>query len=396
MGESFVESNLMRTLIQGGRLLTPQQTLDHHVLVIEDGRIRAVEPEGQVSTSPGEDSRVIDSEGMLVAPGMIDAHVHGAVGCDTMDATPEALGKIGAFFLRQGVTSYLPTTITNSPESTWRAIDNVTQYRREAEGAVPLGLHLEGPYLGYKNRGAQPAEWLRNPDPAEYQAWFETDFIRLVTLAPEIPGALDLIRTGVPLGVRFSAGHTEANFEQMRLAADAGLTQATHTFNGMTGLHHREPGTVGAILTDDRIYAEVIADGIHLHPAVLGLVFRAKGPERTILVTDAMRATGMVDGEYDLGGQIVTVREGVARTAAGGLAGSTLTMASAIKNAQRVGREIGLTLNEVLAMATATPAQALGLEGRKGSLRPGGDADIILMDGELNIQHVLVGGKLIW
>jgi N-acetylglucosamine-6-phosphate deacetylase len=303
---------------------------------------------------------------------------------------------MGEFYLRQGVTSYLPTTITATPEATWRAIENALQNRKASAGARPLGLHLEGPYLGHKNRGAQPPEWLRNPDPAEYRPWFETGYIRLMTLAPEIPGALDLIRAGVEYGVRFSAGHTEADIRVMRQAADAGLTQATHTFNGMTGLHHREPGTVGAILTDDRIYAEAIADGIHLHPAVLGLIVRAKGPSRTILVTDAMRAAGMQDGDYDLGGQTVHVREGIARTASGSLAGSTLRMIDALRNAFRFGQEhAGLTLNGAVQMATATPAEALGLAGRKGTIQPGADADIVLLDAGLNVQHVMVGGKLI-
>ncbi len=386
----------MRTLIRGGRILTPHQTLEHSVLVLENGRIAAIEPEDQVSEFPGE-AEVIEARGLWVAPGMLDLHVHGAVGSDTMDASIEGLRKMSAYFLRQGVTAYLPTTITQTAEAIRRAIDSVIECSRASEGAQPLGLHLEGPYLGHKNRGAQAPDWLRNPDPAEYRSWFETGFVRLVTLAPELPGALELIREGVRAGVRTSAGHTEAGYSQMRRAAGAGLTQATHTFNGMTGLHHREPGTVGAILTDDRIYAEVIADGVHLHPAVLGLVFRVKGPERTLLVTDAMRATGMEDGEYELGGQMMTVRGGVARTPTGGLAGSTLTMAQALKNAVRFGgAQAGLTLNQALAMATATPAEALGLAGRKGSLRPGADADIILLDGDLNLQQALVGGRTAW
>jgi len=383
----------MRTLIRGGRILTPHQTLEHSVLVLENGRIAAIEPEDQVSSEPGE-AEVIEAAGLWVAPGMIDLHVHGAVGCDTMDASIAGLCKMSAYFLRQGVTAYLPTTITQTADAIRRAIDSVVEFSRAPEGARPLGLHLEGPYLAYKNRGAQAPDWLRNPDPAEYRPWFESGFVRLVTLAPELPGALELIRAAVRAGVRTSAGHTEASFEQMRRAAGAGLTQATHTFNGMTGLHHREPGTVGAVLTDDRIYAEVIADGVHLHPAVLGLVFRVKGPERALLVTDAMRATGMEDGEYELGGQMMTVRGGVARTPTGGLAGSTLTMAQALKNAVRFGGvEAGLTLNQALAMATSTPAEALGLGGRKGCLCPGADADIILLDADLNLQLALVGGS---
>jgi N-acetylglucosamine-6-phosphate deacetylase len=386
----------MQTFIRGGTILTPQQTIENSVVVIDGERIVGIEPERQVADTPAE-GRVIDAGGSWVTPGLIDVHVHGSVGHDTMDASPKSLDKMGKFYLQQGVSSFLPTTITASPEATWRAIENAVQHRQVDTGAQPLGLHLEGPYLGYKTRGAQPPEWLRNPDPTEYRTWFETGCIRLVTLAPEIPGALDMIRTGVEYGVRFSAGHTEADFGVLRRAADAGLTQATHTFNGMTGLHHREPGTIGAVLTDDRIYAEVIADGIHLHPAVLGLVIRAKSPGRTILVTDAMRAVGMEDGDYDLGGQIVHVREGIARTEAGSLAGSTLKMIEALRNAFEFGQEhAGLTLNQAVQMATATPAEALGLAGRKGTIQPGADADIIVLDAGFNIQHVMVGGRLVW
>lgn len=385
----------MRVMFRGGHILTPDQTIEDSALVVENGKVSAIEPERQISENP-VDVQVIDASGTLVAPGLIDVHVHGSMGSDVMDATQEALYQMENFFLKQGVTAYLPTTLTASPEAITLAIETVSSRGSTSAGAVPLGVHLEGPYVSHAYRGAQPVQWLRNPDPEEYRAWFSTGLIRLVTLAPELPGAAEMIEEGTRQGVRFSAGHTEATFEEMRRAADAGLSQATHTFNGMVGLHHREPGTVGAILLDDRITAEVIADGIHLHPAVIGLILRAKGIDRTVLVTDAMRATGLEDGDYQLGDQIVHVKAGIARTAAGGLAGSTLTLNRAIRNTVQYAREYaGLTVNQVLTMATRTPARLLGLEGKKGTLAPGSDADVVLFDSQFQVKSVMVAGKIV-
>jgi len=381
----------MRTWIYGGRIITPAHTIDDSVLIIENGKISAIEARRQVATQPPE-TELIDAEGLLVLPGLIDIHVHGGAGSDTMDATPQSLAQMSTFFLQHGVTAYLPTTITHQGEAIDRALENVSSSPVNTGGAQPLGLHMEGPYLNRANRGAQPPGWLRDPDPAEYCRWLDTGVVRSVTLAPELPGALEFIQEGARRGVRFSAGHTAATFAQMQQAADVGLSLTTHTFNGMPGLHHREPGVVGAALTDERIYCEVIADGIHVHPAVLRLLVRAKGVERVVLVTDAMRAAGLADGEYDLGGQIVSVRAGVARTATGELAGSTLTLDSAVRNIQRFD---GVTLNQAVAMATATPAAALGLSGRKGAIQPGADADILLVDSNLNVKAVLLGGKRI-
>lgn len=380
----------MPTWIKAGRILTPTNTLDEAVVIVDGGQIAAIEPRGALAGSP-PGVEVIDARAYWVIPGLIDVHVHGGAGSDTMDATPEAFEAVARFCLLHGVTSFLPTTITSSPEAIRQAIENVAACGPVPGGARSLGLHLEGPYLGHANRGAQPARWLRPPDPAEYMPWFDSGHVRLMTLAPELPGAQDCIRAGRARGVRFSAGHTEARYADMVAAAGAGLDQATHTFNGMLGVHHREPGTAGAVLVDDRIYAEVIADGVHVHPAILQLIVRAKGTARTILVTDAMRAAGMPDGVYDLGGQETTVSGGIARTAVGGLAGSTLTLNRAVRNAAEF---TGLPLGQALAMATTTPAASLGLAGRKGTLQPGADADLVIVDAELNVAAAMVAGRL--
>ena len=373
----------MRTIIRGGRVLTPDETLDGHAVIIQDGHIEGVSRD----VLPAAD-RVIDATGLRVIPGLIDLHVHGAVGCDVMDATPRALTAMEEFFLRHGVTAYLATTITASPASLNAAIAVVASPRTRG-GTQPLGVHLEGPYVAAAQRGAQPLAWLRAPDPLEYEAWFDSGAVRLITLAPELSGAAELIARATRRGVHVSAGHTEATYDQIRQAVEWGVRHSTHTFNRMSGLHHRQPGAVGAALTDDRIYAELIADGVHLHPAVVCLVVRAKGIDRITLVTDAMRATGLRDGAYDLGGQTIDVRDGVARTDTGALAGSTLTLNVAVRNVQRFAQ---LTPNQALAMATRVPAEALDLAGRKGVLRPGADADVVLVDEEWNVHAAIVGG----
>lgn len=380
----------MRTLIVGGTLLTPQDSLPDHTLVIEDGRILAIEPGRPPAGSQAE---VIDAAGLFIAPGLIDLHVHGAMGHDPMQATHAAIHGMARFFARHGVTSYLPTTLAAAPADILAAVTNVAGCPQPPDGAQHLGVHVEGPYLNPDHRGAQPREHLRDPGPAEYQAWLDSGAARLITVAPERPGALELIERGVARGAHFAVGHSGASYEQVLAAADRGLRQATHTFNGMLGLNHRLPGTVGGVLADDRIYAQVIADGVHLHSAVVKLIVRAKGVGRTILITDATSPTGLPDGEYRLTGLTIRLCQGVSRTPSGGLAGSTLTMDAAVRNAVEFA---GVTLNEALAMASAVPAEAMGWTGHKGVLAPGADADLVLLDGALEVRMTLVAGRTVY
>jgi N-acetylglucosamine-6-phosphate deacetylase len=379
----------MDTWILGGIIITPTHIMKDHIIMIHRGKIEKIEPLYQVN---GQTSGVwkIDAKGLYVLPGLIDIHTHGGAGSDTMDATPQAIDVMSGFFLEHGVTSYLATTITSSPEAIRRAIDNLNACRATLQKTAMLGAHIEGPYLSREYKGAQPEEWLRYPDPIEYRYWLNSGIIKLITVAPELPGVLDLIRQGVDEGVLFSVGHTNATYQQVVEAADVGLNQSTHTFNGMRGLNHHEPGAVGAVLSDDRIYCELIADGIHIHPAILRLLVKVKGIERTILVTDSIRATGLGDGEYRLGDHNVVVKDGVARTTLGGLAGSTLTLNQAIKNMMRF---CGLTISQAVAMATLTPATALGISEHKGAIKPGMDADLVLADADLDVKMAFIHGE---
>jgi N-acetylglucosamine-6-phosphate deacetylase len=234
---------------------------------------------------------------------------------------------------------------------------------------------------------------LRPADIKEYKLWLENGQVRLITVAPEVEGVLGLIEAGTEEGIEFAAGHSAASFEQMRLAIDQGLHQVTHTFNGMPPLHHRTPGVLGAALSEERLRCQIIADGVHVHPAVVKLLVKSKGVDRTILITDAMCATGLQDGDYALGDQQVQVRGGVARTQAGGLAGSTLTLDQALRNIMQFA---GLSFQEALPMATRVPAAAMNWEGKKGVIAPNADADILIMDDRYQVRLTMIGGRVVY
>jgi N-acetylglucosamine-6-phosphate deacetylase len=335
-----------------------------------------------------------DLAGRLLAPGLMDIHAHGALGCDAMDANPAALRRMAGYYAQHGVTSFLATTMTAPHAEIMAALDVILQVMQEGTGGAELlGAHVEGPYLNADKRGAQVGDQIRPAQPAEYAAILGSGVARLITVAPEVPENLALIRDAAVRGVAVAAGHTTATYEQIRLASLNGLSQVTHLFNGMEALHHRTPGAVGAALALDTIRCQLIADNIHLHPAVLKLAVRAKSPERIILVTDAMSGAGMPDGAYELGGQKVVVQGGECRLANGALAGSTLTLERAVRN---IMRACELSLVEALPMASAVPAASLGLAHRKGAIAVGMDADLIVIDGEVNVYLTMVGGEIVY
>jgi N-acetylglucosamine-6-phosphate deacetylase len=377
------------TIISARQIITPQEILNDSCLIIEDGIICAIEKNN--GSIKGKECIAFDDA--VITPGLIDLHIHGSLYADTMDANAQALNTMSKFLAEHGVTGFLATTMTADPASIRSAINTVKECMDHLEGAALLGVHLEGPYLDEKYRGAQPRDRLRLPDPEEYRPWFDSGVVKLMTLAPELEGSDKLISYGIKNGVQFSVGHSSASYDQVIRAADLGLSQATHTFNGMPALHHREPGPVGAVLTDPRIYAQIIADGVHLHPAIIRLIIHAKGMEKTILITDAIEAAGLADGEYNLGGTAVHVQDGVARISSGSLAGSTLTLDQAVRNVMKFA---DLSLQDAVSMATSTPAVAMGWQTARGFIRVGGDADLAVIDARDQVIATFVRGKLVF
>jgi len=381
----------MKVIIHPYQIFTPYNLLENTAIQIRDGKIIDLIAADKAKFFP--DFEYIRLEKLIVTPGLIDVHTHGAWGGDTMDATLESLNKMSNFYASHGVTAFYPTTLAASKIEILKALKNVTQNRNKVAGAQVLGVHLEGPYLSQEFRGAQSPNALRLPDRSEYKKWFDFDIISLITIAPELAGSQELIEYGVNNGAEFAIGHSAASYEEVIHAADLGVRQATHVFNGMKGLHHREPGTVGGILTDDRIYAQVIADGVHVHPAVVKLIIRAKGFHRTILITDSIRATSLADGNYELGDMIIRVNGGIARTSSGGLAGSTLTLDQAIRNVIKFAQ---ISFQDAIAMATYSPAEALRIQDRKGQIRAGADADLTFFDERYQVVATMVKGKLVF
>lgn len=381
----------MRKAIAGGTLITPLEIYEDADVLIEDGTIVAVGP----GVASGEIAEIINAEGAIVAPGYIDVHVHGSAGHDTMDGTREAIEGMARFFAAHGVTSFCPTTLTQPAAdimASVRAVHECMENPIEG-GAQPLGVHLEGPCIDAKKKGAQPEQHITTAAAIDYQQLFSLGNIKLITLAPEIEENKALIAFARSQGAAVVVGHSSATYEDLEEAVQHGLNHATHTFNQMEGLHHRKPGTVGGVLLLDEIFAEFIADGIHLHPAVVDMVVRLKGPERAVAITDAISGAGMPDGDYELGGQAVVVKEGAVRLPDGTLAGSALTLDQAVRN---IVEFTIAPLPEAIQMATLTPARSIGVADRKGSLEPGKDADITIFDDDLNVLKTMVGGEVVY
>ncbi|MEZ4863114.1 MAG: N-acetylglucosamine-6-phosphate deacetylase [Caldilineaceae bacterium] len=358
-------------------------------LAVVDGRI------AKVGAALADDTFTqLAATGCYVLPGFIDVHVHGGAGADTMDATSEALETMTQFFAQHGVTAFLPTTITAPHGEIVTALRAVAAYKQEeAPGARILGVHVEGPYISPDYPGAQPATFIRPPDLVEFAELIAAGPLRMITLAPEVAGAARMIGMATQQGIVAVWGHTNATYAECVEAAAAGVTQATHTYNAMSGLHHRNPGVLGATLALDGVYAQLIADNIHVHPAAMKILARCKGAAQTILITDAMRAAGLPDGEYELGGQPVTVKAGACRLANGALAGSILTLDQALVNFMMA---TGWSLAKAWPVTSRTPARALGLGATLGELAPGYQADIVLLNERLEVEATLVGGKVVY
>jgi N-acetylglucosamine-6-phosphate deacetylase len=378
---------MKRLLITAGRVFTPITVLRVGSVLVEDGRIERVFDTPAASWA-GADT-IINAEGLLVAPGFVDLQINGGFGYDFTQA-PESIPEVAARLPRFGVTAFLPTIISAPLETYKRALDAITA---PAGGARPLGLHFEGPFLNPERAGAHDRQFLLLPDARIVQQWASLERVRMVTLAPELPGALELIERLRRAGVTAALGHSQATYAEAKAAFDAGARFVTHLFNAMRPLHHREPGLAGAALEDPRVRVSLIADGVHLHPAAVRMVWNLKPPKLIALVTDAMAAAGDAPstGRY---GEIVVDREaGTARLPDGTLAGSILTMDQALRNLIQMTE---CSPSEALQCVSTTPAAVIGWGGRKGWLRRGYDADIVLLTPELQVVGTIIAGELVY
>jgi len=382
----------MKTAITAAHLITPEECIDSPVVVVEDGYIAAVAGRAALEIPAG--ARHIDLPGLILAPGLIDIHIHGGAGHDVMETNSAALAAIESHMVKHGVTSYLPTTVTAPEDTTLSALEHLGKWvkaPRDQQRARALGIHLEGPFISHAKRGVHPSENLRQPSPELLDRFWQASqgAIHMMTIAPELPGALETIRHGRKLGVRSSLGHSNATQEEARAGVTAGASHATHTFNAMRPLDHRDPGILGAVLLDDALTADIIADGIHVDPSVVQLFLRAKGEERAILITDAISAAGMPEGKYRLGPFVVEVKDGRCDYQ-GKLAGSVLTLDRAVRNVMGFA---GLKLQQAVRLATLNPARLLGVDGERGLLAPGRVADMVALTPQGSVRHTILAGE---
>jgi N-acetylglucosamine-6-phosphate deacetylase len=383
-------------VLYADRAFTPLEEISAAALLIEDGRIAAVGRRGELRVLAG--AREIECRGQTVVPGFVDVHIHGAGGHDVMEASPAALRAITRRVADHGTTSLVATTVTASAEETCYSLEGLARFiagqkppaSRSECAAEILGMHLEGPFLSDARRGVHPSEWLAPPSTSTLLRFLSAadGRVRILTLAPELEGALECIRAAHSAGVVVAQGHTDATYAESRAAIEAGARHAVHVFNAMRPFSHRETGVLGAVLTDARVTAEIIADGVHVDAPAIQLLLAAKHFENVLLVSDGTAATGMPDGIYRLGSLEVTVAGGVCRNREGKLAGSTLTLDRAVRNIVA----LGVPLASAVRMATLNPARLLGLEGKKGALVSGADADLVLLDSSLQVSGVMTRG----
>ncbi len=380
--------------IHTGRALTPLAEIPDALILVEDGQIRAIGPRGSLELPPG--AQLVHAPALTAAPGFVDVHIHGAAGRDAMEATPDALGVMAACVGRHGTTSFVATTVSASIAQTQRSLGGLAGAIREqpanrGPAAECLGVHLEGPFLNAARRGVHPAEHLIAPSPAVLAKFLAAaeGFARILTLAPELEGAAETITAARAAGVVVAMGHTDARYGDALRAIELGARHAAHVFNAMRPFSHRETGVIGAVLTDARVTAEVIADGVHVDDPALRLLLAAKSAEQVLLVSDGTAATAMPDGTYRLGSIEVTVNGGVCRNHEGRIAGSTLTLDRAVRRMAA----LGVPAAAAVQMASFNPARLLGIESRKGRLAQGADADIALLDENLNVARVFARGR---
>jgi N-acetylglucosamine-6-phosphate deacetylase len=386
--------NLSMIALTASALLTPSERVLDPIVLLDGGIIAEIFSRRERPLPNGV--RSVDLGDATLAPGFVDLHIHGGAGHDVMENDSHALPAVESLLVRCGVTSYYPTTVTAPLDDTLRALERladaveVAKKNQTAERSRPLGIHLEGPFLSHARRGVHPSGELRKPTLELFEKFWQASrgTIRLMTIAPELDGALEVITEAARRNVCVCLGHSDATLEQAQRGIEAGGRHATHTFNAMRPLAHRDPGLVGAALTDSRVTADMIVDGVHLDPAIVRLVLQAKGPDGVVLITDATAATGMPAGTYRLGNMEVEVKDG--RCMAGGkLAGSVLTMDQAVRNVMSFGN---WDLQAAVRLATFNPARVAAIETQYGTLRPGSAADFAVLGPGGDVRKTIVGG----
>ncbi len=380
----------MKIVVTARLGFSPIETIEHPIVVIDDGAVVSVS--SREATSIPSNARVLEFPDSILAPGFIDIHVHGGAGHDVMQAGDDALARMERHFTNHGVTSYCPTTVTAPLDATMRALDRlgkIDAIARAGDCARPVGLHLEGPFISHAQRGVHPPENLVAPSVELFEKFWNaaSGKVSVMTVAPELSGAPEMIKAAASRGVCISLGHSNATLAETQAGINAGARHATHTFNAMRPLDHREPGVLGTVLADVRVTADLIADGIHVHPEMVELFLRAKGIEGAVLITDAISATGMGDGKFKLGNFEVQVT-GDRCEFEGKLAGSVLTLDRAVRN---ITQFAAWPLQHAVRLATANPARVLGRKDI-GVLAPGARADLVVLSPHGEVQRTIVGG----
>ncbi|NOH14021.1 MAG: N-acetylglucosamine-6-phosphate deacetylase [Chloroflexi bacterium] len=377
--------------IKNVSVLTPQRMLENAQVVLDGAKIKSVEVEPEIVDK--NDSTLLDGEGNYLVPGFIDMQINGGFGWDFTEQ-PDTIWKVGNQLPKYGVTSFLPTMITAPLEKYSQAQDILQSgLPQDCTGSNVLGLHIEGPFLNPEKRGAHDPRFMRSPNLKDVDGWSMGNGVMMVTLAPELEGAQEMISHLVERGIIVSAGHTLANFDETQKAIAGGLRYGTHLFNAMRPLHHREPGVAGALLTNENVIVGIIPDGIHIHPALLESIYHLVAPQRLNLVSDAMAGLGMSSGVYKLGPNSVHVSGGEACLEDGSLAGSVLSLDQGLRNLIDFA---DCSLQDALHTVTTTPARLLGLSHQKGQIAPGYDADLVLLSHDLQVLATVVNGRMVY
>ena len=386
--------NKSTLIIKNCTIFTPKDLLRHYDILVVNKRIERIGK--NINSERNDQITILEAKEMLVSPGLIDSHTHGSYGIDFMTASVGQIQQLLKLYAENGVTSVLPTLSPALQDDYYRCCDLISEVLKKGEaGACILGIHLEGPYINQEQKGAQPGVDGHTPGLNEIKKFIKCSGnpVKIVTLAPEIPGGLQLIDFLTENGIVVSVGHSNATFEETEEAIKHGLSCSTHTFNGMSGLHHRKPGVVGAVMVHDEIYAQIILDGVHVHPGAAKILFQSKGLDKIVLITDSNHTAGLGDGEFIRpGNRKVFVKDGVARLESGKLAGSVLTMNKAVLNARNF---LEISLPQAIQMASLNVAKSIGINNL-GAVCEGYQADMIVHDENMNIFHTIIAGEIIY